>query len=141
VLHLVKLSVGTRDIADLREWQAARAVSHPPLRHRTRNFPRRADEIADGGSLYWVIAGAVVVRQRICDVIEDKMEDGTSCAGIVLDPHLIPVLTRPMKPFQGWRYLSADEAPADIASRSADHGAEAMPPELATALRELCLID
>ena len=30
------------DIAHLRELQADRAVSNPPLRHRTRNFPRRS---------------------------------------------------------------------------------------------------
>jgi hypothetical protein len=84
MLHLMKLCVGIRDIAHLREAQLLRDDRDPPLRHRTRNFPRRADEIRGVGSMYWVITGAVVVRQRIVDIIEDKWEDGGACAGIVL---------------------------------------------------------
>ena len=77
MLNLMKLAVGVRDIAHLAELQAARAAILPPLRHRTRSFPRRAAEILEGGSMYWVIAGAMVVRQPILDIIEDRRDDGT----------------------------------------------------------------
>jgi hypothetical protein len=140
MLHLIKLAVGVRDIAQLRDWQESRARTHPPLRHRTRNRPRRVAEILDGGSIYWVVAGSVLVRQRVTDIIEDVMEDGTACAGIVLDPVLVPVLPRRMKAFQGWRYLLAADAPADLDSRRRFSGEQELPPALAGALRELCLI-
>ena len=140
MLHLTKLAVGVRDITHLREVQAARAASLPPLRHRTRNAPRRAAEVLDGGSLYWVIAGATVVRQPLRDIIEDRWDDGSPCAGLILDPELVPVLARPTKAFQGWRYLAASDAPADLAATQAAAGADLLPPHLLRDLRELCLI-
>ncbi|MBN9559165.1 MAG: DUF1489 family protein, partial [Alphaproteobacteria bacterium] len=103
MLHLVKLAVGTRDVEHLRAMQAERVQHQPPLRHRTRNRPRRAAEVIDGGSLYWVVSGAMLVRQRITDIIEDHWDDGSPCSGLILDPALVSVVGRTMKPFQGWR--------------------------------------
>ena len=113
MLHLMKLAVGIKDIEELRAWQTERAAVDPPLRHRTLNAPRRRDDVLGGGSMYWVIAGSMLVRQRIVDVIEDTKRDGTPCAALVLDPELVPLEGRPTKAFQGWRYLRADDAPAD----------------------------
>jgi hypothetical protein len=138
MLHMVKLAVGVRDIAHLRQIQAMRAATQPPLRHQTRSFPRRAAEITAGGSIYWVIAGAIVVRQRITDIIEDRWDDGTACAGLVLDPALVPVAARPTKAFQGWRYLAAEDAPADLDAGRADDGS--LPAELRRALQGLGLL-
>lgn len=140
MLHIMKLAVGVHDIAHLAELQAARLVIDPPLRHRTRNFPRRADEVVDGGSIYWVIGGAMLVRQRIVDVIHDTREDGSACAALVLDPVLVPVAGRPVKAFQGWRYLIAADAPPDIAAMQAAEGAEALPAEMIRELRALGLL-
>lgn len=140
MLHLVKLSVGTRDIHDLAEWQAARAVSHPPLRHRTRMAPRRAAEIIDGGSIYWVITGVVLVRQRILDIRPDTMDDGSACTALVLDPRLVQVEARPMRAFQGWRYLAPEDAPPDLATGGPARGEAAMPPALRRELAALCLL-
>lgn len=114
MLHMVKLCVGIRDIVHLQEAQARRMKADPPLRHQTRNVPRRTAELLDGGSIYWVIAGAIVVRQAIVDIIQDRWDDGTACAGLVLDQRLVPVAARPTRAFQGWRYLAADDAPADL---------------------------
>ena len=116
MLHITKLAVGVRDIAHLRELQEDRAVRNPPLRHRTRNFPRRAAEVVDGGSIYWVIGGSLLARQRILDVIHDQWDDGSACAGLILDPRLVPLAGRPTKPIQGWRYLPAPDAPLDLAA-------------------------
>lgn len=140
MLHLMKLAVGVRDIAHLAELQADRALRMPPLRHRTRSFPRRAEEITEGGSMYWIIAGAMVARQRILEIREDKWEDASKCTALILDPVLVPVTARLMKPFQGWRYLAPADAPADIVATRHTRGTSAMPPELQRALRELCLI-
>jgi hypothetical protein len=140
MLHMMKLAVGIRDIAHLREAQDERARTRPPLRHFTRSFPRRAGEIIDGGSLYWVIGGAMVVRQRILDIVADHWSDGTPCTGLVLDPDLVAVAGRPTKPFQGWRYLAAAEAPPDLAAAVEPRGAESLPPALARELRALGLL-
>jgi len=121
-LHLIKLAVGAKSIEDVRVWQSARARQSPPLRHRTRNFPKRAPEILDGGSIYWVIAGVISVRQRITDIREARQPDGTRCTDLVLHPTLVSVRGRLMKPFQGWRYLAATDAPADEAAAGAARG-------------------
>jgi hypothetical protein len=140
MLHLTKLAVGVRDIEHLRELQAERAQRNPPLRHRTRNFPRRRDEVLNGGSMYWVIGGATLVRQRLVDIIEDQWDDTSACAGLILDSKLIAVSARPTKPFQGWRYLRADEAPPDLAPGRPARGEAALPRALRRELRALCLL-
>lgn len=140
MLHLTKLAVGVRDIEHLRELQAERAVTNPPLRHRTRNFPRRRDEILQGGSMYWVVSGTLLVRQRILDIIEDHWDDGAACTGLILDPGLVPLVGRPTKPFQGWRYLAAADAPDDMPALGPVAGEAALPPALRRELRALCLL-
>ena len=139
MLHLIKLAVGVQDVAHLRALQAARQGTEA-LRHRTRNAPRRAAELMAGGSLYWVIAGALVVRQRVLDVTPDHWPDGTACAGLMLDPVLVPVEGRRMKPFQGWRYLEDAAAPADVSAMTETPGADAMPAALRRELEALCLL-
>ena len=138
MLHITKLAVGIRDIAHLRQVQAERAVAQPPLRHRTRNMPRRRDEIVGRGSLYWVIAGTLLVRQPIVGIIEDTWEDGSRCTGLLLDAALVQVEGRPVKAFQGWRYLEHADAPADLSAE--DLAPDAMPAALRNELRALCLI-
>ncbi|WP_207537783.1 DUF1489 family protein [Sabulicella rubraurantiaca] len=141
MLHLIKLSVGPRDVAQLRRIQADRALSEPPLRHRTRMAPKRRAEILQGGSIFWVVAGFVQVRQRITDIIEDCWEDGSACCGLVLDPELVPVEARAVKAFQGWRYLDPAEAPVDVASGAEPvRGLDKLPESLRAALREARLI-
>jgi hypothetical protein len=113
-LHLLKLSVGSDSLETLRHWQDERARTHPPLRHRTRHFPRRAAEILDGGSIYWVINRVVAARQLLLNIVEAAAEDGTKCTDLILHPRLVPVEGRLMKPFQGWRYLESADAPPDV---------------------------
>ena len=129
-----------RDIAHLAQLQARRLEQDPPLRHQTRNFPRRADEILEGGSIYWVIAGATLVRQRIVDIRPDAWDDGTACAGLILDPVLVPVAARPTKPFQGWRYLAAEAAPADLSAMPQAAGADDLPAAMRQELQSLGLL-
>ena len=137
MLHLIKLAVGVRDPAHLRELQQRRTETDPPLRHLTRHMPRRAEEILAGGSLYWVVAGSLLVRQRITAIAPSTRADGTACAMLAFDPALIPVSPRPVKAFQGWRYLAAHEAPTDLAD---DAMTADLPVALAQRLRELCLL-
>ena len=140
MLHLTKLAVGVREIAHLAQLQARRLDQDPPLRHQTRNFPRRAEEILAGGSIYWVIAGATLVRQRILDIRPDAWDDGTSCAALILDPLLVPVAARPTKPFQGWRYMAAEAAPPDLSTMPEAVGADELPAAMRRELQSLGLL-
>jgi hypothetical protein len=140
VLHLMKLAVGVTDVAHLRRLQEARLRSDPPLRHRTRNFPRRASDILAGGSMYWVIGGAMLVRQRLTGITEARTPDGIPACLLLLDPKLVPVEARLVKPFQGWRYLEPTAAPPDISPRRAQAGAARLPEPLRRELAALCLI-
>lgn len=138
MIHLIKLSVGIRDVDHLRQVQQERQAGGAALRHRTRHWPRRAEELLDGGSIYWVVAGMVQCRQRLIGIESDTYEDGSAATALMLDPQLVLVEPRPAKPFQGWRYLPAGDAPADL-GQSAEAGA-ALPAGLRLALRELCLL-
>ena len=132
-LHLIKLCVGANSIDDLRDWwDEEHGRKRPPLVH-TRQTPKRADELTEGGSLYWVIKGVVTVRQVITD-IETLTDGGRNYCHIHLDRTLILTCPLARRPFQGWRYLEAKDAPTDLSS-GGDAGA--MPSELAEQLRDL----
>ena len=140
MLHITKLAVGVRDTDHLREVQAERLRDHPVLRHRTRNFPRRRTEVLDGGCMYWVIAGTMMARQRILDIVEDRRDDDTPCSSLILDAEVIPLIGRPTRPFQGWRYLTATDAPPDIGDVVRAAGTEEMPAKMRATLKELGLL-
>ena len=135
-LHLVKLSVGTISVEDQFEWQSQRSAERlaagldPRPRHVTRMWPKRADELLQGGSLYWVIRGVIRVRQRIAALDEVIGEDGIRRCAIVFEPPLIPTSPRPRRAFQGWRYLSEADAPPDIGTAPGDE------PDLPPGMRE-----
>jgi hypothetical protein len=145
-VHLIKLCVGVDTVQELKAWQAERlrtlrkAGKTPELRHRTLQTPRRRDQILDGGSLYWVVKGFVLVRQRVLDLKPDRKDDGTACCAIVLDPELVTTRPQARRAFQGWRYLDAADAPQDR-GRVADDRNRDMPVAMRAALRELRLID
>ncbi|MGA1020582.1 MAG: DUF1489 family protein, partial [Candidatus Puniceispirillales bacterium] len=111
---------------------------HGRIMHLTRSFPKRATEVLDGGSMYWIIKGWMCARQPITDLVEVERQDGKPACGIVLAPGLIPLVERRMRPFQGWRYLEADDAPADL-PLGTDHD-DIMPREMQEELRSLGLL-
>jgi hypothetical protein len=138
-LHMIKLSVGTESIEGLARWQDYRRAETGSdyNRHLTRNFPRRAEELlAGGGSMYWVIKGVILARQRIHGFEPRENQEGERRCAIVLEPELIPTAPRAHRPFQGWRYLKPADAPADLADTNTDE----LPPELAEELRVLGLL-
>src|SRR5690242_18791272 len=112
-LHLVKLAVGIDDIEQLRQMRAIRTAERGGSWVPTRNRPRRAAELLDGGSIYWVIRGQIRVRQRLVGFRGGRDADGLRFCLIEIDPTLVPTLPRICRPFQGWRYLPAEAAPAD----------------------------
>lgn len=138
MLHLIKLSVGTEDIADLRRWQQQRRRQTGALFHRTRMMPRRREDLLAGGSIYWVVKGIVRARQRLTAIEAAADEEGRACTLLHLDDDVVPTMPRAHRPFQGWRYLPASEAPPDLADLPA--GVEEMPAEMTAALHELGLL-
>jgi len=138
VLHLIKLSVGTEDVEDLAAWQAQRIKKTGRAFHRTRMTPRRRDEVLGGGSIYWIIKGQILVRQRLLDIEAAVNEQGQPCNLLILDPKLVRTVPRAHRPFQGWRYFEAKDAPPDLDSAAA--GAAGMPPEMVAELHELGLL-
>ena len=112
-LHLLKLAVGIEDIAQLRRIRAARAKERGGSWVYTRNHPRRAAEILAGGSIYWIIRGHIRVRQLVTGFRRERDDNGRRYCLIEVDKMLVPTLSRPWRPFQGWRYLSPKDAPED----------------------------
>lgn len=142
MLHLIKLCVGIADPEALVERQARRARetgAHDGRAFlRTRQFPRRAAEIADGGSVYWVMAGVLRCRQAVFDIVEDHREDGAACTAVILEGGPVTVAPRVIRPFQGWRYLTPADAPEDLTGAPASTGE--LPPALRRELLSLCLL-
>jgi hypothetical protein len=143
-LHLIKLCVGCDSVRDLQDWikqrlkEKRRRGEKPEHIHRTRMVPKRAAELTDGGSLFWVIRGEIACRQRIRAVRPFRDKDGIGRCGLVLDPKVVLVAPRPFRAFQGWRYLTAKDAPRDLAK--AAPGAAAMPEKLRRELSQLGLM-
>ena len=132
-VHLKKLSVGTASIDGLRGVQAQRLANVGRLVHITRNRPRRAEELLDGGSIYWIIRGVMTARQVIIDFVEAHRADGSPACGIVLSPEIVTVAPTRMRIFQGWRYLEVADAPLDVGTDNDEN----MPSEFIAELREL----
>ena len=142
-LHIIKLCVGVETVEELDQWIREHRLGlelaglPPEQTHVTRMFPKRADEVLDGGSLYWVIKGFVQVRQRILDLRPETGEDGIERCAILLDPDLVRTEMQPRRPFQGWRYLRDAEAPRDQRTIA---GGDDIHPEMRRALAELALL-
>lgn len=143
-LHLQKLCVGCDSPEELRLWIEERLAERrrrgdpAEQEHVTRAMPKRASEILDGGSLYWVIKGVMLVRQPISELRAVKGSDGIERCAIVMRPELVPVRPVPRRPFQGWRYLPQTDAPPDLVED--ERLAPGLPAHLAAELRSLGLL-
>ncbi|GAA6179588.1 DUF1489 domain-containing protein [Shimia sp. NS0008-38b] len=136
-VHLVKLSVGSESPETLAAWQEANAPRFPDgkPRHVTRMWPKRETELLNGGSIYWVIKGSIQCRQRILRLDEVFGSDGIRRCAIVLEPKVHLTQAALKRPFQGWRYLKVEDAPADLPENRAND--DVLPDELNRALAEI----
>ena len=141
--NLVKLCVGVDSFAELDELVRRRSAANKKAsrrdiaEHVTRMRPKQRDALLNGGSLYWVIKGLISARQVITDLEARKGLDGIERTAIIMVPELIAVTPTPRRAFQGWRYLSSEDAPRDLALNGAD---KAIPPELSAELADLGLL-
>ncbi|MGR3500849.1 DUF1489 family protein [Pseudaestuariivita sp.] len=138
-LHLIKLSVGSESVADVQRWfnspecRARHGLGQPC--HITRMWPKREAELLDGGSIYWVIKGVLQARTRLLGFEEVTGADGIRRCAMLIDPKVVRTETALKRPFQGWRYLKDEDAPADLAPHRAEE--DALPVALSAALAEI----
>lgn len=137
-VHLLKIAVGIDSIEHFQERMKVRRKQGKTFTHYTRHMPKRAEEVLNGGSLYWIVKGHIAVRCPIVGLEEAVLENKGPHCGIVMKTQLIPVLPLPRRPHQGWRYLEAEDAPPDVAS--AGKGTDKLPPKLLAELRDLGLL-
>lgn len=132
-LHLSKVAFGVASLDHFVErWRAREG--DPPYELGTRYLPKRWEDIAGQGSLYWILKHQLIARSPIVGFGE--LPGGR--VAIRLDPRLVLVQARPKRAHQGWRYLEGDDAPVDLGAGS--EGVGALPPDLVGRLAELALI-
>jgi hypothetical protein len=142
-LHLIKLCVGAESIEDLEQWidqrikERRKRGERQLALHVTRMAPKRGAELLDGGSLYWVIRGQVAARQVLRDIETFTDAEGIGRCRLWMEREVVPVLPRPYRPFQGWRYLAPKDAPMDLGGQG---DVAEMPEELRRELSVLGLL-
>jgi len=136
-LNLIKLCVGVETPQDLIAWQALRRreTGRSHAFHVTRMWPKRAEELLAGGSLYWVMKGNVKARQRILGLEPRTGDDGIKRCAIILDEDLVNTILTPRRAFQGWRYLPVEQSPPDLMMSAPEDAA--LPDGLADELARL----
>lgn len=136
-LNMIKLCVGVSEIQQLASYQKQRLKENKAIFHVTRMVPRRQSELLEGGSLYWVMRGKILVRQRLTDIVEFTDPEGIRRCRLMLDTELVPVRPAPRRAFQGWRYLKQEDTSPDLtmAERESD-----IPVEMRAELIELGLL-
>ena len=141
MIHLIKLCVGVKSLDELESYRDERAhwwgadYGEDVHVNRTRMMPKRAGEIEGVASIYWVIGGQIVARQRILRLAPYTDAEGKNYCDIIMSPELVRTVPYPKRPFQGWRYLRAEDAPPDL---GANENAGSL--ELAADLAKLGLI-
>lgn len=127
-LHMIKLCVGVAKVETLER----RVAKNQWLTVNTRMTPKRADEIEDGGSLFWVMKGSVTCRMPILDISTSGEGKEKKCL-IKLANEVVRTAPQARRPFQGWRYLEPKDAPPDLSTMDAGE----LPDDFARQLREM----
>mgnify|MGYP001301808587 CR=1 FL=1 len=141
-IHLLKPALKVQDLFEFSQRQKTRWMEHEgelvyPV--WTSRKPAREEALLDGGSLFWIIKKQIRVRQNVLAVVPyESGADEKPSYLILCSPELIRVEPVRKKPFQGWRYLEAENAPPDIGRIMAMD--EPPPPEMEKDLREAGLL-
>lgn len=144
MIHLLRTAAGIKDLQELQEVQ-----KHFSTRTReglgevvvitTRNTPKRADELLDGGSVYYIVKNIIQVRQKILDIETVTDADGEKCCQILISPKIMRVMPVAQRAVQGWRYLDPAKAPKDLGYLHPANE-EAPPEDMAEELKSLGLL-
>ncbi len=128
-LSMTKVAFGATSFEDLHGWFKTQRAS---ARLTTRYLPKRHEDMI-GGSVYWILKHQLVARSEI--LAFEEAEGGRT--EIVISTRLVDVHPKPKRAHQGWRYLEAADAPADLAD---GESAELLPPSMAGELAKLGLV-
>lgn len=144
MVHLLRTAAGIKDLKELQAVQAHfRLRRHKALGEvviiTTRNSPKRAGELLEGGSVYWIVKNIIQARQPIVDIDTIKDPDGQTCCQILLDPKIIRVSPVAQRAVQGWRYLEKQKAPQDLGILRVSDDSEP-PADMARELRAMGLL-
>ena len=112
-LNIQKLCVGADSVLDLYKRQEFVRGRYGKTIHITRMFPKRFEEVLNGGSIYWVIKGKLCVRQEILKIERFTDNDNVNRCRLDLNGDLILTVPFKERPFQGWRYLETKNSPSD----------------------------
>lgn len=107
----------------------------------TRRTPTRANDLINGGSVYWIVKRQICARQEIIDVQTLEDDEGKAYCRIVMSPTIM--LTSPVshRHIQGWRYLTPEKAPQDLRLFDPNgHNENEMDAQMAADLAELGLL-
>lgn len=126
---MTKVAYGAQSLAEVHGWFAERGEL---ARLTTRYLPKRHAEMI-GGSVYWILKHQLVARSEIVGF--EEAEGGRT--NIVIKARLIDVQPKPRRAHQGWRYLEAEDAPADLAGGDAG---DVLPGHIAGELARLGLV-
>lgn len=141
-LHILKVAAGVNSLEHLRQVIDRDSYMDLELGHimhmSSRNTPRRAEEVLDGGSVFWIVKRAIIARADLIAIREVVREDGRKGCQMCIHPNVIPTVPQPKRGFQGWRYLKPEDAPADLGTNSEIEGSGS--PELAQELKSLGLL-
>lgn len=129
-LHLTKVAYGAQSLDEVRGWFADRGEE---AKLTTRYLPKRHAELI-GGSLFWIFRHQLVARSEILRF--EEAEGGRT--HIVISSRLIEVRPVHRRAHQGWRYLDAADAPADLGNGETD--GDPLPDEMASELVRLGLV-
>ena len=116
IINLIKICVGATSISDLEQRQRMQQTNigmKKKVVHLTRMWPRREEELLAGGSIYWVFKGLILARQRILGLEEVIGADQIKRCGLILDEQIVKTSPKSKRAFQGWRYLTTEQAPPD----------------------------
>tara|TARA_B100001750_G_scaffold237623_1_gene242986 strand:+ start:339 stop:782 length:444 start_codon:yes stop_codon:yes gene_type:complete len=117
-VNFLRTGVGVESVSHLHEIQSTyrqlKQSGQTCAFLTTRRTPTRANDMVNGGSVYWIIKRQICARQEIIDVQTLEDDEGKAYCRIVMSPAIM--LTSPLshRHIQGWRYLTPEKAPQDL---------------------------
>ena len=138
-LHILRTAYQINSLHELYEIQLNfRTVvygKNKAVQATTRRKPKRAEEIKQGGSVYWIIKNQIQARQEVLDIDFVESDYEKDYCRIFLNPEIIRTKPQPKRSIQGWRYLKEENAPEDLGAF--DPNADELPNEMLEELKDL----
>lgn len=142
-IHLMKVAVGASNLDSIKAYQNTRLTDYNGRQVTwitTRNRPKQELDLLNGGSIYWILRNKFIGHQRIIGLESDINSEGKKFCRLFLDPELHATAPKPQQGFQGWRYLKAEDAPADLENGETITGFSEMPQEMIKDLQDMGLV-